>query len=227
MALITEPRRQRLDVGQVLLAWAVTTSANTRTDLRGGVLSEQDLMRAAGFGPARRQAFLLGRTLVATLVDELFPATSGWSLGSRSCPRCGVRHSGVEITGVPAVASVSHAPGLVIVAAAASDRVSRLGVDVEPDAANATRSRDLERLLGRSAEPVLRRWTRVEAVLKADGRGLLVDPADVRVRAGLGRILDDAARYRVVDVAGPAGYLISLAWCGGGSSEAGSGQATE
>jgi len=227
MALITAAGRNRVGVGQVSVAWAETTPESTDgTDGTDAPLSDQDLARVANFGPERRQAFLRGRALIASLVVELFADASGWSLGSRPCPRCGVRHSGVEVTGVPVVAGVSYAPGLVVAAVAPRRRVGRLGIDVELDASDATRSRDLQRLLGPSRVPPLRRWTRIEAILKADGRGLLVDPADVAVLAGRGRIADDPARYRVSDVAGPAGYLVSLAWCGAAAWAARSGSAS-
>ena len=212
-------------VGRVKVAWAATSPGTIGTGITGARLSDGDLERAAGFGPDRRRAFVLGRSLIAGLVGELVPNASGWSVGTGSCRRCGARHGPVEITGVPVVASVSYAPGLVVVAAAPGQS-SRVGIDVELERVNATRTRDLERLLGPSGEPVLRRWTRIEALLKADGRGLLVDPGDVRLRSGGGRIAGDPGRYRVVDVAGPTGYLISLAWCDAESSAAASGRAT-
>ena len=208
-------------VGQVKLAWAATSPGTIGTGVAHASLSDGDLLRAAGFGPDRRRAFVLGRSLIAALVRELFPNVSGWSVGTGACRLCGARHGPVEITGAAAVASVSYAPGLVVAAAAPGRRVDRIGVDVEPERANATRTRDLERLLGPSHEPVLRRWTRIEAVLKADGRGLLIDPGEVRLRSGGGRIAGDPARYRVADVAGPAGSLVSLAWCGAEASAAG------
>jgi len=226
MALTSESGWAGVGAGQVRVAWVDTSPGSLDTDLPGAHLSDQDLARAAGFGPDRRRAFLQGRSLIAGLVRDLFPDASGWSLGTRTCRRCGARHAGVEITGVPAAASVSYAPGLVVAAAARGPRVSRLGVDVERDAVNAPRSRDLQRLLGPSTVSPLRRWTRIESVVKADGRGLRVDPADVHFRAGYGRVSGDPAWYRVTDVAGPAGYLISLAWCGAESSAAGSRPAT-
>jgi 4'-phosphopantetheinyl transferase len=47
-------------------------------------------------------------------------------------------------------------------------------------------------------------WVRIEAVLKADGRGLRVDPARVRfaddAQGTVAWIEDERPRYRVVDV---------------------------
>ena len=178
-------------------------------------------------GPDRDRArdFVAGRSLVTALVGGLCPDAADWSVGTGRCPRCGERHGAVELAGVPAVAGVSYARGLVVAAAARTESVRRLGVDVERDAADTTRTSDLERLLGRSRQPILRRWTQIEAVLKADGRGLLVDPGDVRVRRHRASIADDPARYRTEDVPGPAGYVISLAWCDAESSAGSSGPA--
>ncbi len=213
-----------MTVGPVVVAWAHASPGLARPDL--DTLSEPDRVRAAGFGADRLAEFVLGRAIIAGLVAGLFPDVSAWSVGTGPCRRCGARHGPVEVDGVPVAAGVSYSGGLVVAAVAPTVRVSRLGIDVELDRAGTTRQRDLERLLGRSTEPVLRRWTRVEAVLKADGRGLLVDPADVRLRRGGGRIEGGTARYEVAEVAGPAGYLISLAWSGSGASAAGSGPAT-
>jgi 4'-phosphopantetheinyl transferase len=104
---------------------------------------------------------------------------------------------------------------------------SRLGIDVELDAADTTRTQDLERLIGRTRIPMPRRWTRIEAVLKADGRGLLLEPTDVRLRGGEAVIAHSPNRYQVADVPGPAGYVISLAWCDAESSAASSGRASD
>lgn len=217
---------QAVAVEQMSVAWAGTGPGRLPTALAGSELSSKDRLRAAGFGVDRRREFMVGRSLIAGLVGSLFPEATGWTVGTGVCRRCGDRHGPAEITGVPALASVTYAGGVVIVAVAPTQLVGRLGIDAELDAIDTTRTRDLERLLGRSREPVLRRWTRIEAVLKADGRGLLVDPGTVRLRPGVGRVLGEPARYRVADVAGPTGYLISLAWCDVGSSAAESGRAT-
>jgi 4'-phosphopantetheinyl transferase len=188
-------------------------------------MGSHDTARAAAFGVDRRRAFVLGRGLIADLVEGLAPGEADWSVANGPCPRCGARHGRVEVTGAPLVASVSYAPGLVVAAVAPRDQAGRLGIDVESDAADSTRTRDLQRLLGCSGQPVLRRWTRLEAILKADGRGLLVDPASVRVSRGVGRIAGEPARYQVADLQGPTGYLVSLAWCGAEASATGSGRA--
>ncbi|ONI63716.1 hypothetical protein ALI44B_03330 [Leifsonia sp. ALI-44-B] len=89
------------------------------------------------------------------------------------------------------MASVSLSTSEDIIVVAVSDD-ARLGVDVEVlfsarrlsgSGDVAQRVRDVADVLGVDAgdeRDVLQRWVRVEAVLKADGRGLRVDPRDVR-----------------------------------------------
>lgn len=212
-------------VGPARVAWALTSPGPVATRPRLIDLSAQDQARAAGFGVDRRREFVVGRSLVDALVRGLFPDASDWTIGTRACERCGQRHGAVELTGVPAVAGVSYARGLVVAAVAPTQAASRLGVDVELDASDTTRTHDLEQLLGRGRLPMPRRWTRIEAVLKADGRGLRLEPSDVRLRGEDAAIAHSPHRYHVADVPGPAGYVISLAWCDAGSSAASSGRA--
>jgi 4'-phosphopantetheinyl transferase len=209
-------------VGPASIAW---TRDERPVDLptQLALLSPSDRERAAGLAPARLNRFLQGRLLLRDLVGDLFPDAVGWLVQPGVCRKCGLRHAGTELEGVPARASVSYAAGLVVAAVAPTSRVCRLGVDVEPAIADSTRVEDLRRLLGASTEPVVRRWTRVEAVLKADGRGLLIDPGAVWLRRGGAWIAGEQASYVVAEVGGPPGYLISLAWCAAAVSAAASG----
>ncbi len=197
--------------GPVSVAWL---SDDRRIGVRSQIelLGELDRERTAGLRRARLKQFVLGRVLLRRLVEELFPDATGWTVQPGVCPRCGERHAGVELVGVPARASVAYAEGLVVAAVAPSETVSRLGIDVERDAHDQERAEELRRLIGASRENVLRRWTRVEAVLKADGRGLLIDPGAVWLRRGGGWIAGGAQSYLVCEIDGPQGYLISLAW---------------
>ncbi|WP_413320270.1 4-phosphopantetheinyl transferase [Agrococcus sp. 1P02AA] len=125
------------------------------------------------------------------------------------CPDCGGAH-GRPVVAAPAAArgigvSRSHAGAAGsahhVVAAAPGVRV---GIDAEPRDAPAARLDAVRALLASPAEP-LRRWTQIEAVLKADGRGLRVDPAAVvleETAAGLTASAPGSARrYAVHDVA--------------------------
>ena len=182
-------------LGPVRLAWAEPSR-------REGSLSLVDQQRLVGFPPARQVAFRTGRDLLTGLIRPLVPA-SGWEVTTGACRHCGQLHGAVIVTGASVEVSVSYSAGIVVAAAAPASDVGKLGVDVEADLPDPVRDAHLRRLLGGRSEAPLRHWCRVEALLKADGRGLRVDPATVR--------LDDPA-YQVRDVAGPPGFLISLAW---------------
>jgi len=145
-------------------------------------LSTPERERWAAVAP---ESFLTGRHLLRTLVTELTGRANVEI--SATCATCGGPHGRPEAEGV--WLSLSRcAVGLV---AAACDRAP-VGVDVE------TTGTEL-------------RWTRVEAVLKADGRGLRVDPADVTIVDGFGSIAGSGARYRVSEVDLDPRVVVSLA----------------
>lgn len=206
------------------------------------------------------------REIAWSLIRDLVPG----AVVSNPCRRCGGPHGPVRVEGAETVASVSYAGGLALVAVADAAAARALGVDAEaaePSAraqrrtASATRrcarrpdggspvssaavhhtvsAAGLDGVLGSGA--TLRDWVRVEAVLKADGRGLRVDPADVRVdpcpaaeggwlaviadrriggtaTAGPAttprrseRPADSGVGFAGRDVAGPTGVLVSVA----------------
>lgn len=109
-----------------------------------------------------------GRALLRALVAELAGvAEAGIRIVAR-CPDCGGDH-GRPVVMAPDAAtdvrvSLAHAGGVTVAAALVGGAV---GIDAEP------------RPHAADAVPALRRWTRIEAVLKADGRGLRVDPETV------------------------------------------------
>lgn len=198
-------------VGPALVAWAPRRRGHDAVPV--AALSGPDLLRLDELAPVLRDGFVVGRLLIHSLVAGLFPHATGWTVTAGACRRCGRLHAGVELEGVPARASVSYAADLVVVAVAPTSQVSRLGLDVELGVADSGRIDELRRMLGTSTEPILRRWTRVGAVLKADGRGLLIDPGSVHLRRGGAWIAGQAASYAVAEVPGPPGFLVSLAWC--------------
>lgn len=126
------------------------------------------------------------------------------------CPRCGGPHGPVALVGDDRRASVGYSDTLAF-AAVAAPGVAALGLDAEPA------GRDLAGVVLAGGPATVRDWVRVEAVLKADGRGLAVDPARVGIRTGdhgrlTGRIDGRGTGYRVVDLTGPAGHLVSAAF---------------
>ncbi|WP_345799875.1 chemotaxis protein CheY [Microbacterium sp. AZCO] len=143
------------------------------------------------------------------LLVSMLPASARLS---NPCPRCGGPHGPVRVEGADAVASVSYAGELAVVAVGDS-RAIGIGIDAEPESDPRRDAAGLDGVLG-PGEASLRAWTRVEAALKADGRGLRVDPATVRVRdTPSGWIADvpDGGAFEGWDAEGPTGVLVSVA----------------
>lgn len=140
--------------------------------------------------PARTAA---GRDALRALAAELVGADPADVTVRARCATCGGAHGRPVLGGSRALdglhASVAHAGDAVVVAVSADGPI---GVDAEP--------RDREAPPGMT----LAGWVRIEAVLKADGRGLAVDPARVRfaddAHGTVAWIEGEAARYRVADV---------------------------
>jgi 4'-phosphopantetheinyl transferase len=114
-----------------------------------------------------------------------------------TCRTCGGPHGRPELVGAPALGlSLSHAAGLVAVAVSTAGRV---GVDVE--LVSATDFDGFERVAlapgeqARTPAERARTWVRKEALLKATGHGLAVEP-------------------RSVVLSGPGGAPRLLAWTG-------------
>jgi 4'-phosphopantetheinyl transferase len=86
----------------------------------------------------------------------------------------------VRIVGGGAVASVTYAGGRAVVAVCDDGAVASIGIDAEAVADARRDAAGMRGVLG-TGEASIRSWTRVEAALKADGRGLRVDPGTVRI----------------------------------------------
>ncbi len=173
-----------LRLGSTRLLSADTTSLSARQRRQAlRVLSADDRKRLAHLNDARADAFLTGRLLVSAALDG--PAHRL----EVSCGHCGSAEHGKPRLRERAIrVSISYAGSAVFVALADSDRVSALGLDVEEAGLEA----------GAGAVAELERWTAVEAVLKADGRGLRVDPSEVQLdEDGLACIRGEDARYRI------------------------------
>lgn len=177
------------------------------------------------------------RAVSRALLAELVP---GARFRSR-CWACGGDHGRIHVEGADAAVSVSYVAGWAVAVAARGDE--RVGLDAVPADAGG-----LERVLpqlepGRPADlesgawgaradasvssaTAARAWARVEAVLKADGRGLTVDARRVDVQGNGGtwvaRILPSASRgpspaeglpreWRGWDLDGPANVVLAVA----------------
>ncbi|WP_349428546.1 chemotaxis protein CheY [Microbacterium sp. LWS13-1.2] len=133
---------------------------------------------------------------------------------SNPCARCGGPHGPVRTTDGSARPAVAYASG-VAVAAVASRGPGTFAIDAEVETDPVRDAAGLNGILGARSGVRLRDWVRVEAALKADGRGLRVDPGTVAVAPVGGQ------RWRAVvpggpviggwDIGGPPGLVISAA----------------
>ena len=147
------------------------------------------------------------------------------------CPRCGsIRHGVPRVLadGATVPVSVSRAPGAV--AAAATDGTA-IGIDIEPaDAAGFRGFAEVavhpdEQIPADPAEAT-RMWVRKEAVLKALGSGLRIDPRSIRLapddRPPAVLAWSDRRPPTVVeliDLPAGLGYVAALAVIGGSGAE--------
>jgi len=156
------------------------------------------------------------RALLVGAVAELLGVDPGGVTVLRHCDHCGGGDHGRPVVSGPAHplvwASLSRAGSLVAVVATT---VAPVGIDIESlervaaagfdDVAFSATEREA---LRSSADPTRRRaelWSAKEAVLKARGTGLRIDPREVDVENPA-----DGIRLERLDV--PAGYAGSLAY---------------
>lgn len=191
-------------------------------------LTADEQARVARAAPADRDAVAAALLLARRAVAQACGVEPGAVRLRRRCGRCGSTEHGVPRAEradggpVPRV-SISRTADLVVVALADVP----VGVDVERagtgDAADAGLAAvalaDGERpAAGRHG--VLRTWVRKEAVLKAAGTGLGVDPQTLRVSDAAGRPLvaatgpaapPDGARWWLTDLDLGPGHVAALA----------------
>lgn len=191
----------------------VVVAHGDRMPLAERSLGPCDAARLAEEPPDRRARFLSGRAallLAAAGFAEVDPASL--AIEAR-CPDCGRSHGRPTVTGAPRPVHVSltHAGGRAYAVAAAVP----IGLDVEPvDVPEARREAVASALLDVAPPPdgvdPLAHWTRIEAVLKADGRGLRVDPRDVVFAGDRARVVDADPVYAVQTRRG-GGVIVSIA----------------
>jgi phosphopantetheinyl transferase len=140
-------------------------------------LSEGDLARLSSLHHDldHLAAFVAGR---AALQRALSDAGAPDAHIEATCPDCGLSHGRpVIVDGTRRLyVSVSHAAGQAFAVAARHP----VGIDAETMDALHGRVQAIDELAPGHGDPG-RRWTAIEAVLKADGRGLRRDPGAVRV----------------------------------------------
>lgn len=165
------------------LAWAAV----------GDGRPERERLRAAADGAA----FLTGRALLGGLVGRMTGLQQHEITIVATCPDCGGEHGRPELPGTGLHLGLTHAGSTAV---AVASWLGPIGVDAEPLDVPPARIAAIGTLTG---IPSLQHWTRVEAVLKADGRGLRVDPALVQITETAdgvsGWITGDAARYSITE----------------------------
>ena len=199
----------------VTIAWAHPSEQATFFEADVARMGAAQLERYRRAPAHRAQSFLAGRALIRDLVVRL----GGGSIVSIDsvCARCGEDHVAPRTPGF--LLSVSHAQDLVVVAAAPTAAVGALGVDVEAWS-DQSRATELAPLFAPAESPGLDGWTRIEAAVKADGRGIRIDPGDVQLRAEekatgvpewFARLPGRERMLRVATLPGPPGFVLSAA----------------
>jgi len=190
-----------------------------RTDLddatRGealAMLSPLEVARYDATPSAGRDRFLAGRLLLRRLVAEVTGEAAASITVVAMCPDCGGPHGRPKVPGLHV--SLSHGDGVVVAAASRT----LVGIDIEPAEQSAERLAAIAEVAGAEVAGAegagggdVTRWTRVEAILKADGRGLRVDPRTVRTDGGIGFVEDRPERYKLSEIELAPGVTISLA----------------
>ncbi len=107
-------------------------------------------------------------------------------------------------------ASLSYADGIVVAAVAPVLEAPAIGVDVERGDADA-RPDDLALLFSPRPAPTLDQWARMEAALKADGRGFTLEPTDVVLTSDEALVAGEPP-LRTAAVESPAGTVVRVSW---------------
>lgn len=171
---------------------------------------------------ATAERFVFGRVLLRMLAGELTGRPASSVRVEACCTVCGGPHGRPRLEGASDAlsrlsVSIAHCAGAVVVAASTAGVV---GVDIEPTDGPVERGIRITQIAGapfstggmRPADPVLH-WTRIEAALKADGRGLELDPRRVRVHesrtSAEARI--DGVRFRLAEPRLDPAFRVSVA----------------
>ena len=194
-----------------VLRWAPPDSLADREAEAIALLSVDERTRfATTVSEHARSRLLWGRLLLRELVAERSGVSAAEVTIMALCPDCGGAH-GRPITTGPNDASralsvsVSGCAGMVVVA---TSHGRRIGIDIEPATGSTDRLLAIQRIAGETEDP-LRHWTRVEAVLKADGRGLRMDPQLVEVDGDLAEL--DGVQYRLIEPDIDPRFVVSVA----------------
>jgi 4'-phosphopantetheinyl transferase len=182
------------------LGWAFVSKGDDANPPNLDILTPAERARFARSTPDLARRFLGGRDLLRRLVAESTGVPVRSVVISARCPDCGAEHGRPVVAG-PIEAryltvSLTYAAGTAF-AVASHDR--GIGVDAEPLDTSDSRIDAITTLTGATRSEALLHWTRVEAVLKADGRGLRLDPSVVSIHLTDGTawasVEDSSRRY--------------------------------
>ncbi|WP_137844785.1 hypothetical protein [Microbacterium sp. 2FI] len=209
---------EQASCGPVRIAWTDAAAAHPEAIAAVARLGASQRARHAGLDPARAARFAAGRLLLVRLLAEFAPI-DGVALTS-VCEVCGGDHGRPRVVGVPVAVSVSYTGDLVVAAAVSLDAAGAVGVDIERGDAASGPLDVLAPLFAPAPPPDLGGWTLMEAAMKADGRGVRMPMAEIRMGEKSSSVLPDGhalwlpGRAEAVEaalVAGPAGYVLSTA----------------
>ncbi len=228
-AAVTPP-----EPGEVVVVWGPPGPAAAVS----AVLDPVEIDRLSAFArPADQDRYATGAWLVRTLVARALGVDPAAVAVDRTCARCGAGHGRPRVT-APLAVSVTHAGARVGVAIASSASPvdpdgAGLGIDVsapgERDTVTAVASSILAPAEGWADGPAdrVRLWVAKEAVLKAAGVGLEVDPAAVAfaplggatgtpsgLRLAAWPLPVPVERVHLVALAPGADHTAALAWVG-------------
>ncbi|MDF2507021.1 MAG: hypothetical protein K0Q52_880 [Microbacterium sp.] len=205
------------------IAWASVslspTGLPTALEAEMRRLGDAALRRYRSLDADAGRRFAVGRLLLAELIPAL--GTDAATIESR-CDHCGGGdHGRPRVMGAPYEISVSYAGEMVVAAAVRLEAASALGIDIEASSTDIdVPLTELADLFSPRTAPSLRSWTEIEAVVKADGRGMRVSPADVSF-GGPSAVLLPGGRaagvpgnpggFEVASAPGPAGHVVSVA----------------
>ncbi|MBC7589835.1 MAG: hypothetical protein H7226_02170 [Salinibacterium sp.] len=178
--------------------------------LRPGLSASERALGLAILSPAEitradSDSFVAGRMLLRTLAGEILGIEAQAVPLSATCPDCGGPHGQPRIAGL--AVSLSRCATAVVAVAALKGSV---GVDVEPRQGSAERAAAIMEVAGPGSIRAIQRWTSVEAALKADGRGLRLDPRNVGVTADRATLGD--ARYELWHPEPAPDLQVTVAW---------------
>lgn len=171
------------------------------------VLTSGELDRISELSPERVERYLAGRSLVRELAARQLHRQWHTVIPEACCTECGADHGAITVKGSDLKVSVSYS-GDHAVAIAAHGR--NVGIDLESGNPRELREVGVKQS---TASVTLQEWCEYEAVIKADGRGMLVDIADLSISEEhgekLAQVRGSAQAYRFIPVEAPVGFVVS------------------